>query len=623
MQPDDQFYNSARANGSPDRSSRSLRARRTSPALPGITMPTAPIVPSVSTTPVSSTGRSIIPSTPSPRGGGQAPHRQQPARRAAWKLLASGILLALVTLLLYPLLAGALPSGNAAGKSALAVLTALTGLFLWIPRLYWTAWPPATSAISHLPMFDVSQPGGFANLLLLGLVIAGGLYLMAVRVARNVGRERLTDRETHRLFWIIFTLAALFALLYLFAPAVMSQDALLYGLYGRMVSLYHVNPYVAPVTIPPGDVLHGVLVGQIGRPPFGPVWMDVSLAVALTAQGSAATILFDFRLLALVIHLVNALLLWNVLARLRPEARFTGMVLYAWNPAVLLLGIGEMHLDLVVIFFVLLAILFFQRRALVLCWVCLLLSALIQPLSLLLFPLFIRLMWKATRSMSRRAVWWLMLIGVSALVVALAYAPYYAGWSVAGIAGQLRLAFAPGVALDSLDAAIQHLRFGVVPVVAWLAAPLTWTIFAALVVGCLLLLGLWLTENLEYALLFTAWVCLAILVISPSYLAWSALLPLALAICSASARTTLFALLLAAGALLSYYFNLNAAPWDGQGLVTLGLPVLIWGWSLFFSSTMHMTRAGAEARGQSSGQLPAIRPTRGPRFSRPSWPGRR
>jgi hypothetical protein len=526
--------------------------------------------------------------------------------------------------LLYPLLADALPD-NAAAKATLAALTSPVGLFPWIPRLYWTAWLSATRAMSRFPIFDVSQPGDSANLLLLGLAIAGGLYLVAVRVARNVGRERLSIRETRLLFWIIFALAALYALLFLFAPAVMTQDALLYGLYGRMVSIYHVNPYVATFTVPSGDALHSVLAGQVARPTFGPVWMDVSLAVALTAPTGIATALFDFRLLALVVHLVNALLVWNVLARLRPEARFAGMLLYAWNPDVLLLGIGEMHLDLVVIFFVLLAALFFQRRALVLSWICLLLSALIQPLSLLLFPLFIRLTWKVTRGQaaSRRVAWWLMLIGVAALVVALAYAPYYAGWSVSGIATQLRLALAPGVALNSLDAAIQHLHFGAVPVVAWLAAPLTWTITAALVTGCLLLLGLWLTENLEFALLFAAWVYLAMLVFSPSYLAWSALIPLALAICSGGVRTTLFALLLAAGALLSYYFNLTAVPREGQGLATISLPVLIWGWSLFFSSTWNMTRAGAMVSRQSSGQLPAVRPSRGPRFSRPSWPGRR
>jgi hypothetical protein len=601
MQPH-QSYNPGSAHGPSDRPSRSLRARRTHPALPGVTMPTVPAVPAAPAAP----GTSLTTS-----------HRH-PARRTAWKLSALGLLLALAYLLLYPLFAGVIPDHPGAKPSQAALIRLLP----WLPHLYWTAWAPAARAISHIPAFDLSQPGGSANLLLVGFAIAAGLFLVAARVARNTGRERLTSMESGLLFSIIFALAIVFALLFLFIPAVMTQDALLYGLYGRMALIYHANPYSAPGTIPLSDLLHGVLVGPVGHPAFGPVWMDASLAVALAARESVANILLDFRLLALVVHLVNTLLVWNVLARLRPEARFSGTLLYAWNPAVLLLGIAEMHLDLVVILFILLAAFFYQRRALVLSWVCLLLATLMQPLSLLLLPLFLRLYWKATRGQpsARRAVWWLALTAISLLIVVLAYAPYYSGWGLPGIAAQLRQSLAPDTVVNSLAAAIQRLRFSSAPLIAWLAAPLTWTLLAAVVAGCLLLLGVWLTENLAYALLFAAWVYLALLALSPTYLAWSLLPPLALAVCSASARTTLLALLLAAGALLSYYFNLFGSPWGGQGLVAVGLPVLIWGWTLFLASTWRITRAGVNT--QSSGQLPAVKPSRAPRFSRPPWPSR-
>ena len=613
MQPEDRLYepyNPNKANGPADRPSRSLRTGRTHPALPGVTIPT------VST-------RSLTPALPesSQQPAQTRQRRLQPAQRAMWKLLTLGFLLALAYLFLYPLFAGAIPDRTGA-KSA------LTDLFPWLPHLYWTAWAPASPlarAVSRIPTFDLSQPGGSANLVLVGLAVACGLFLVAVRVARNVGRVergRLSALEARTLFWIIFALATLYALLFLFAPAVMTQDALLYGFYGRMAPIYHANPYVAPGTILPTDLLHGVLTGPAGHPSFGPIWMDVSLAVALAARQSAANILLDFRLLALVVHLANTLLVWRLLARLRPEARFTGTLLYAWNPAVLLLGIAEMHLELVVVFFILLAAYFFQQRSLFLSWVCMLLAALIQPLSLLLFPLFLRLYWKATRLQptGRRTIWWLALIAMSALIVALSYAPYYSGWSLAGIVSQLRLALVPETAVNSLASAIQHLRVSSSPAIAWLGAPLTWTILAAVAACFLLLLGTWLTENLEFALLFSSWLFLAILVLSPSYLPWYTLLPLALAICSASARTTLLALLLAVGALLSYYYNLSSTPWGAQGLISIGLPVLVWGWSLFFASTWRMTRAGAGR--QSSGQLPAVRPSRGPRFSRPSWPSR-
>jgi len=539
--------------------------------------------------------------------------RMSPARRAVWKLLALGLFLAFVYLALYPLFSGAI-TGHDAAKAV------WLGFFPWLSRLSWTAWTPVTKAISHVAIFNLDQPSGFVNLLAAGFVLAFVALLFAARIARNVARGRLLGHDARLLFWIIFAFAALFGLLFLFAPAVLTQDAWLYGLYGRIVTLNHSNPYTAVIAIAPGDILHGVLLGPVAHPTFGPVWMDAALTVALFAQ-NAASMLFDFRLVALVVHLVNTVLIWQLLARLKPEARFVGTLLYAWNPVLLLLGIAEMHLEMVVILFVLLAALFYQRRMLLLSWVCLLLSAMIDPFSLLFFPLFLSLLWKATRGTpaGRRVMWWLALVGVSAFMIVLAYLPYLSEWSIAGIGAQIGHAFIPGTANQSLASAIQRLPVGTSHVLDWLGTPLFWSVLTLVLATCLLLLGLWLAEKLELTLLFASWLTLTFLALSPVYQPWFTLLPLSLAIASASSRTTLLAMLMAAGALLAYIFSLSTPTWAGQGLVTVGLPVLIWGWSLFFATTWHMTRA----RDADSGQVQAVKQAaRGPRFSRPSWPAR-
>ncbi len=591
----------------PDSPSRSFRAHRTHPALPGMTSPTTPVTPRLQ----ARTGQLPPPRslTPSP----DARRRLSPARRAAWKLLALGLFLAFVYLALYPLFAGA-TTGHDAAKAA------WLGFFPWLTRLFWTAWTPVTQAIGHVAIFKLEQPSGFANLLATGFVLAFVALVFAARVARNVAHGRLLGHDVRLLFWIIFAFTALFGLLFLFAPAILTQDAWLYGLYGRIVTLNHSNPYTVAIAVAPGDILHGVLLGSIAHPTFGPVWMDAALTVALFAH-SAASILFDFRLVGLVVHLVNTVLIWQLLARTKPEARFAGTLLYAWNPAPLLLGIAEMHLEIVVILFVLLAALFYQRRMLLLSWVCLLLSAMIDPFSLLFFPLFLSLLWKAARSLpaGRRAMWWLALVGISAFMIVLAYLPYWSDWSMAGIGAQIGHAFIPGTANQSLASAIQHLPVGTSHALGWLATPPFWSALTLVLAACLLMLGLWLAEKLELVLLFASWLTLAFLVLSPFYQPWFALLPLSLAIASASSRTTLLAMLLAAGALLAYIFSLSTPSWAGQGLVTVGLPVLIWGWSLFFATTWHMTRA----RDADSGQVQAVKqPARGPRFSRPSWPVR-
>ena len=575
--------------------SRSLRARRTHPALVGVTLPTTPVT------------------TPQPRNGLPQPvaKKQQPARGAIWKLITLGLLLSLLSLALYPLFEGAIPDHEAAKQ-------ALSGLFPWLAHLFWTAWPPAMRAIDHLAIFNLSTPTGFVNLLLVGLALAFALQLIAAQVGRRAARERLLHRDTSRFFWTILLLTALLSVIFLFAPAVMWPQVFLYGLYGRMVTVFHVNPYGGSHTILSSNLLYSVLTTrQVGPAPYGPLWLDVTLPVTLLARDSVANVLISFRLLGLLVHLANTILLWQILGRLRAERRIAGTLLYAWNPVILLLGIAEMHYELVVILCILLASYFYKRRAFLLGWVCLLLAALMSPLCLLLLPLFFPVLWKETRGMQGgpRALWWLLLVGLSLVIAGLAYYPYWPGQGSAIITTQLRQAFIPDTAINSLDAAIQHLRLSA-HAIAWIAAPLTWNILTAIVAGSLLLLGIWLVDNLELALLFAGWVLLAVFTLSPQSWPWGVLLPLTLAICSSSARTILLAFLLTIGAALSYLFWLGNDVWAGQALVTIGLPLLIWGWGFFISSTWHMTRGG------NSEQVPAVKAANRPRLSRPSWPGR-
>src|SRR5439155_11940089 len=115
----------------------------------------------------------------------------------------------------------------------------------------------------------------------------------------------------------------------------------------------------------------------------------------------------------------------------------------------------------------------------------------------------------------------------------LAYAPYWQGWGITGILKSLREAFLQDKAINSLDAALINLPIKLPPALDWLIEPHHWTIFAAITVGCILLLGMWLADNVELVVLFSSWVMLALLVLLPVYWPWYTILPLGLALCSA------------------------------------------------------------------------------------------
>src|SRR2546430_11573032 len=502
-----------------DRGSDSIRARRTQPALPGATMPTV---------------SKVAPLQQYPAGlcEPQSPAKKRPdyGRRALLQLLSLGALLEILFLALYPLFAG-VTSGNDAAKQA------LPGLFPWISRLYWTrAMPVLVQLLAQVPGFNLATASGTINFLVLLLALSFILMFIAGRIGSRVGQERLLRPQVRALFCMIMIFTLVFSVTYLFAPCILtlSQDVFLYGLYGRLVTVYHVNPYSVSPGIFPHDLLQqGILQGTQavkGTRPPGPVWIDLSIPVVLLARESVANVILGFRFKGLAAHLVNAVLIWVIVGKLKPEARIFATVLYAWNPLVLLLSINEMHLDVVVALFILLAILFFQRNSPILGWVLVLLAVLMNILCLLLLPLFFRLLTKEARILraGRRVLLWLAVIVVSGADVVLSYAPYWP---------------------------------------------------------------------------------------------WFVIVPLALALCSASRRTILLTQLLTLGAMGSCCFWFWQPAWSSQGLVTVGLPLLVWGWVRSFTSSWEMTHAHNPEPLENQ---PKRRGLSGPAFpSRPSWSGRR
>src|SRR5260221_266143 len=554
-----------------------MRTKRTQPALPGATLPTSPLVIAAQEYPL----QTYEPQVPLKK-------RLHQLRRALLLIVGTGILLEVLFLACYPLLAGLAPHNDAANQALLA-------LFPWLTRLYWTtALPILAQLVSRLPIFDLASTTGQANFLLFLLAVAFLLALSAGRAGSRIVREKLSRSAIRALFVTFLVFTHVFGLTFLYAPGDFSQDMFLYGMYGRLITVYHVNPYVAALQAFPHDILHpGIAQPQPGSIPPGPVWLDLSIPVVLFARESVANVLLGFRLLGLGAHLINTVLLWVILAQLKPQARIYATLLYAWNPLLLLLSVAGMHVEVVLTLFILLAILFFQRNSPILGWVLMLLAALMSALCLLFLPLFFRLLLRTARALHgfRLVLWWLTVLGLTALVLVLAYLPYWSGWGITGLLTHLRHVFLQDTAINSLNAALLSLPVKLPPALVWLVIPHHWTGLALVVVGFLLLFGLWLADDAAFIVLFSSWVSLALLILLPTYWPWYVILPLALALCSTHSRTILLTLLLTAAALLSCYFWLLPPAWTGQALLTVGIPLLIWGWTIFFASIWAMIHA--------------------------------
>ena len=535
------------------------------------------------------------------------------SRMAVFLLSGLGILMVLLFLALYSFL-------GAAATNSDPVQLAWVAFFPWLPGIYQlTAWPWLHTVPTSMLFF-------------LLLVLAACIMLLAMLVGQNMVRAGLTPPYLRPAFWLIFIFTLFFALILVFAPVsltVMSRDMLLSSLYGRLVANYHVNPYINVPSISIHDNLQ-IIVDQLSNhgtipvPPFGPVWMDFSILIALWSRADLPVILLGFRLLGLLAHLVNVALIWSLFSSARPSQRVVATLAYAWNPLVLLLSVSFVHQEVVCVLFLLLAVLGLQRQLMLMSWIFALLAVLVNAYCLVLLPLFLRLLIRQTRFMGclGRFFWLLGLVAVTALVVVLAYIPYLGGWGLGGIAMSVGELFWPSYAINSLSAALLTIPIHLPAPVLWIFYPHHWAALILVLAGCFLLLSIWLADTLEMVLLCNGWTLLLLVALEPVYWPWYSILPLSLALCSGRRNLTQCAILLTLGALLAYYLWQQSYLWVGQGLVTIGVPFLLWGWGAFLRSALQVTQgrgSGGLAVDDESGPLRLIR---APWFSRPSWSSR-
>jgi hypothetical protein len=526
------------------------------------------------------------------------------ARNLFLYLFLLGICLEGLYLALFPLLAGSDPAHDPLFQAWYAFLP-------WLPLSYRAEW---------------------LHLVLLSLALLG--VLLATQIGRL--RRDISPHGRRACVWLVLSFTALFALTMLVSPPhldIFSRDMLLSWLAGRMVIIYHVNPYTVAPTAYPQDVATTLLTTLLAHlpsdtmslssspvVPTGPVGIDIGILVSLFGQGQLTRTLLGFRILGLLLHLGNALFIWFIVRLSKPELSVPALVLYAWNPLFLLLGVAQLHQELITSFFILLAIYFLQRDANVLSWFFLLLAVLINLLCLLLLPLFLCMIMRKTRFLvlEEQLLLWLALFLLPLVVFALAYLPYWEGWGWNGLVTNLSLVFFPSHPVNSLDAMLLALPFPTT--ILKFFSPVYWCGVLLAFLGLFVLLSFWLADTVDWLLLCAGWLLLIFLIFQPLYWPWYMFLPLTLILCSAHGKTLLLVILLLAGALVSYYCWSRGLHWPGQGILVLGLPCLVWGWCMFFISTWKMTQRKADELAE-VGEWAVQRP-RPPWLSRPSWPSR-
>ena len=266
-------------------------------------------------------------------------------------------------------------------------------------------------------------------------------------------RKILAPLQTH-LRWILLT-TCVCGIVFVLTPALLSHDAFAYASYGRLLAIYHVNPYFVPLTHFPQDPLYVLDDWRETPSAYGPLCTAISALLAWICGEQPINALRAYQFLGLMLHLLNTSLTFLTLRRLKQPSRIValGTLLYAWNPLLLIESCLSGHNDTLLITFLLLALsstahleAFLQKTRsfqfrlyffpLTMISLAVLIKFTAAPMLILFLVLLARHSFQTSSSTSRIRITLLRLVLASLFsgtLMLLLYIPFWIGWSLSDI----------------------------------------------------------------------------------------------------------------------------------------------------------------------------------------------
>jgi alpha-1,6-mannosyltransferase len=361
--------------------------------------------------------------------------------------------------------------------------------------------------------------------------VAFGLYLLATIglfalfavLLRMCRRGAINARRT---LVLALGFPVLFNVLFVLTPPNLSIDLLSYISHGYIRANLDGNPYIDPSSIVANTPLGPELSRYGWRPvhpvsPYGPAWTHIETAAAEAFDGVRAQMV-ALKLVVVASSLGNALLIWKITGRVRPEHQLFGALAYLWNPVVIVEIAGEGHNDAVMVFFVLLSLFLIIRERSSGSVIALSLGVLIKYLPVLLAPPQAVYLWR-TRHRTARLI--AHIAAGAAIAAVLTVASFAQLWAGVDTWRGVRLTAGLGDT-GSTPTVVVEVMSRVVPVAA--AEP---AMFALLIAGFAAFLWVRASSVVDAGSLLRACasiVLVYLLFVSPSYWPWYAVLPIAL-----------------------------------------------------------------------------------------------
>lgn len=251
-------------------------------------------------------------------------------------------------------------------------------------------WFPLLPQYGALPLADVRSLApttldgiGYAALLLLLFAVLGLAHRRVV-LWDNLGTSRTSQPA------LLILTGALFSLPLLLVYPINATDIYRYYIQGRITTVYRENPLeAAPADFPedPYARFAGEWIDESS--PYGPLWEVAAAGVTMVARDSLLAGLVLFKALGAGCYILVGALIWLLGVRLPPGQRLGRLLLWCWNPALLLVFVIDAHNDALMLLWLALGYFLWQRGHPLTGFLVMCLAPLTKPIGALPLPILL------------------------------------------------------------------------------------------------------------------------------------------------------------------------------------------------------------------------------------------
>ena len=309
--------------------------------------------------------------------------------------------------------------------------------------------------IVAFPLISNTQAGGpaadleilmrdnrwLAPIYVVGVLLLYYLFWQAMQLVQNLSYATF---RTSRFKIVVLAFALLFGFTLVWLYPITANDLFRNVLRGRIWAVYGASPMLSPLNDFPDDP-YIAFAGEFGNwvSGYGPLWeimVQVPLRLGATDMVPGA---ISLKLVVLLSFLICAALIgWfaappaqsSVLSQSKsesvtrasssipyPPSSLIALTFFAWNPLILVQGLGNGHNDMVFMALIVLGIILWQRG---LWWevaIALTLAALAKATALLMFPLFGVLLLRSESTWRQRILKGLGVVLIGLVIIYLTY----------------------------------------------------------------------------------------------------------------------------------------------------------------------------------------------------------